>query len=120
MTIKASYADPGCVWGQSEFIFFLRFKKSRVIAPLHTGGPVALSSDGTRLFTCVDTEAHMTDASDGREMCGFEGVGFSGFQVQCLCTLHNNLGFDINHFHGYSSVIDTSCNLLHVLILTRL
>ncbi|KAH9913370.1 U3 small nucleolar RNA-associated protein [Fomitopsis serialis] len=49
------------------------FKKARVIAPLHTEGPVAISQDGTRLFTCVGEEVLMTDIKEGQEMCRFSG-----------------------------------------------
>lgn len=45
-----------------------------MIAPLHTDGPVAVSQDGTRLFTCVGEEALMTDLRDGKELCRFLGV----------------------------------------------
>ncbi|KAF8326651.1 U3 small nucleolar RNA-associated protein [Cantharellus anzutake] len=49
------------------------FKKTRVIEPLHTSGPVAVTSDGTRLFTCIDTEVRMTGVVNGRGICRFEG-----------------------------------------------
>ncbi|EKM61674.1 uncharacterized protein PHACADRAFT_84777 [Phanerochaete carnosa HHB-10118-sp] len=49
------------------------FKKSRVIAPLYTGGPVAITSDGTRLATVVGEEAVLTDVREGREICRFAG-----------------------------------------------
>lgn len=51
-----------------------RFKKSRVIAPLYTGGPVAVTQDGTRLVTCIGEEAVLTDVREGREICRFAGV----------------------------------------------
>ncbi|KZT72878.1 WD40 repeat-like protein [Daedalea quercina L-15889] len=49
------------------------FKKARIIAPLHTEGPVAISQDGTRLFTCVGEEVLMTEIKEGREICRFSG-----------------------------------------------
>ncbi|OBZ79826.1 putative U3 small nucleolar RNA-associated protein 13 [Grifola frondosa] len=49
------------------------FKKSRVIAPLHTAGPVAVTPDGTRLVTCVGEEALLTDVKAGVEICRFAG-----------------------------------------------
>ncbi|TFK56842.1 WD40 repeat-like protein [Heliocybe sulcata] len=49
------------------------FKKSKVIAPLHTGGPVAVTQDGTRLVTCVGEEAVLTDVKSGQEICRFMG-----------------------------------------------
>ncbi|KZT08671.1 WD40 repeat-like protein [Laetiporus sulphureus 93-53] len=49
------------------------YKKARVIAPLHTEGPVAVTQDGTRLFTCVGEEALMTDLKEGKEICRFAG-----------------------------------------------
>lgn len=45
-----------------------------MIAPLHTEGPVAVTQDGTRLFTCVGDEALMTDLKEGKEICRFAGV----------------------------------------------
>ncbi|THG98544.1 hypothetical protein EW026_g3660 [Hermanssonia centrifuga] len=49
------------------------FKKARVIAPLYTGGPVAVTQDGNRLVTCVGEEAVLTDVSAGQEICRFAG-----------------------------------------------
>ncbi|PCH34214.1 WD40 repeat-like protein [Wolfiporia cocos MD-104 SS10] len=49
------------------------FKKARVITPLHTDGPVAVTQDGSKLFTCVGEEALMTDLKEGREICRFSG-----------------------------------------------
>lgn len=57
-------------WADRSF----RFKKSRVIAPLYTGGPVAVTPDGTRLVTVVGEEAVLTDVREGREICRFAGV----------------------------------------------
>lgn len=57
-----------------------RFKKSRTIAPLHTGGPVAVTEDGTRLISCVGEEAILTDLEAGIEICRFVGV--------CYLVLH--------------------------------
>ena len=50
------------------------FKKGRVIAPLHTAGPVALTPDGARLVTCVGEDALLTDVKAGVEICRFLGV----------------------------------------------
>ncbi|KAF7791219.1 hypothetical protein EIP86_002233 [Pleurotus ostreatoroseus] len=49
------------------------FKKARVIPPLYTGGPVAITSDGNRLVTCVGEEAVLTDVQAGTEICRFVG-----------------------------------------------
>ncbi|KAI0783305.1 WD40 repeat-like protein [Abortiporus biennis] len=49
------------------------FKKARVIAPLYTGGPVAITQDGKRLVTCVGEEAVLTDVEEGRKICRFAG-----------------------------------------------
>ncbi|KAH9951002.1 WD40 repeat-like protein [Amylocystis lapponica] len=49
------------------------FKKSRTIAPLYTAGPVAITEDGTKLVTCVGTEAILTDIDAGKEICRFMG-----------------------------------------------
>lgn len=50
------------------------FKKARVVAPLYTGGPVAITLDGERLVTCVGEEAILTDVQQGTEICRFAGV----------------------------------------------
>ncbi|KAH8120064.1 WD40 repeat-like protein [Phellopilus nigrolimitatus] len=44
------------------------YEKSRVVGPLHTGGPVAISSDGLHIVTCVGEEAVLTRLSDGQEL----------------------------------------------------
>ncbi|KAI0361058.1 WD40 repeat-like protein [Trametes cingulata] len=49
------------------------FKKARVIAPLHTAGPVAVTPDGSRLVTCVGEDALLTDVKAGVEICRFAG-----------------------------------------------
>nr|ANC28032.1 WD-repeat protein [Polyporus umbellatus] len=49
------------------------FKKGRVIAPLHTAGPVAVTPDGLRLVTCVGENALLTDVKAGVEICRFAG-----------------------------------------------
>ncbi|KAF8322220.1 WD40 repeat-like protein, partial [Clavulina sp. PMI_390] len=49
------------------------FKKSKVIAPLHTSGPVAITKDGTRLLTCVGEQILCTDIASGVEICRFKG-----------------------------------------------
>ncbi|TBU62177.1 WD40 repeat-like protein [Dichomitus squalens] len=49
------------------------YKKGRVIAPLHTAGPVAITPDGTRLVTCVGEDALLTDIQAGVEICRFAG-----------------------------------------------
>ncbi|OCB85639.1 WD40 repeat-like protein [Sanghuangporus baumii] len=48
-----------------------RYEKARVIGPLHTGGPVALASDGRHVITCVGDEALLTRLSDGTELRRF-------------------------------------------------
>ncbi|KAF9245872.1 U3 small nucleolar RNA-associated protein [Melanogaster broomeanus] len=47
------------------------YKKSRTIAPLHTSGSVAVSSDGSRIVTCVAEEALLTEISSGELLCRF-------------------------------------------------
>ncbi|RPD82176.1 WD40 repeat-like protein [Lentinus tigrinus ALCF2SS1-7] len=49
------------------------FKKGRVVAPLHTAGPVAITPDGSRLVTCVGEDALLTDIKAGVEICRFSG-----------------------------------------------
>lgn len=41
---------------------------------MYTGGPVAVTSDGNRLVTCIGEEAILTDVHEGREICRFAGV----------------------------------------------
>ena len=55
-----------------------RFKKARVIAPLHTAGPVAATPDGSKLVTCVGEDALLTDVKAGVEICRFAGVSSEG------------------------------------------
>lgn len=50
------------------------FKNARSIGPLHTGGPVAITSDGVRLVTCVSEDILLTDISTGAEICRFASV----------------------------------------------
>lgn len=52
----------------------LRFKKGRAIPPLFTGGPVAITSDGQRLITCIGEELLLTNVSTGAQICSFSGV----------------------------------------------
>ncbi|KAG8901786.1 U3 small nucleolar RNA-associated protein 13 [Tulasnella sp. 403] len=49
------------------------FRKSKVIAPLHTAGPFAVSSDGRRLYTTVNDEVILTDVECAAEICRFKG-----------------------------------------------
>ncbi|KAG9050764.1 U3 small nucleolar RNA-associated protein 13 [Tulasnella sp. UAMH 9824] len=49
------------------------FRKTKVISPLHTSGPFAVSSDGRRLVTCVDDEVVLTDVDSASEVCRFKG-----------------------------------------------
>lgn len=51
-----------------------RFKKARTIGPLHTGGPVALTRDGSRILTSIGDEVLLTDVTSGLEICRFAGV----------------------------------------------
>ncbi|KAJ2914778.1 hypothetical protein MD484_g5644, partial [Candolleomyces efflorescens] len=49
------------------------FKKARTIAPLYTGGPVAITPDGLKLATCVEEEIVLTNADTGVELNRFAG-----------------------------------------------
>ncbi|KAF4611752.1 hypothetical protein D9613_004247 [Agrocybe pediades] len=49
------------------------FKKARTIAPLYTSGAVAITSDGTKLVTCVAEDILLTDVESGVEICRFLG-----------------------------------------------
>ena len=55
-------------------LFAPSFKKARTIAPLYTGGPVAITQNGLWLITCVGEEALLTDLQSGAEICRFAGV----------------------------------------------
>jgi hypothetical protein len=54
--------------------YLFRFKNARSIAPLYTSGAVAVTSDGTRLVTCVEEDILLTMVEDGLEICRFLGV----------------------------------------------
>lgn len=45
-----------------------------MIAPLYTGGPVAVTPDGNKLVTCVGEDVVLTDVKAGIEICRFVGV----------------------------------------------
>ena len=62
------------------------FKKGRVVAPLHTAGPVAITPDGSRLVTCVGEVALLTDIKAGVEICRFAGVSGSDFALRSTVT----------------------------------
>ncbi|KAF8634957.1 hypothetical protein AX15_000683 [Amanita polypyramis BW_CC] len=49
------------------------FKNVRTIPPLYTGGPVAVTPDGQRIFTCVGEHALLTSVTTGTVLCSFEG-----------------------------------------------
>ncbi|KIJ66198.1 hypothetical protein HYDPIDRAFT_166510 [Hydnomerulius pinastri MD-312] len=49
------------------------YKKLRTIAPLHTTGSIAVTSDGSRIVTCVAEEALFTDLTTGELLCKFSG-----------------------------------------------
>ncbi|KAF9015672.1 U3 small nucleolar RNA-associated protein [Cyathus striatus] len=49
------------------------FKKARTIAPLYTSGPVAVTSDGSKIVTCVGEDILLTEVDTGIEICRFSG-----------------------------------------------
>ncbi|KAJ6520095.1 U3 small nucleolar RNA-associated protein [Mycena sanguinolenta] len=49
------------------------FKNARTIAPLYTSGPVAVTQNGSKIITCIDESALLTDVSTGVEICRFAG-----------------------------------------------
>ena len=51
------------------------FAPENVIQPIHTGGDVALESEGRILVTCLGEEALLTDLSTGKLLNRLEGVG---------------------------------------------
>lgn len=56
------------------------FEPARVIQPIYTGGPAALSADGRVLATCLGEDALLTDLSTGAFFARIEGVSYP-FQV---------------------------------------
>ncbi|KZO96248.1 WD40 repeat-like protein [Calocera viscosa TUFC12733] len=77
------------------------FKKSRVLGPLHTGGPVALTADGSRIVTVVGEEARLTSVRTGEVICTFRGdtSGVTGLCVsgsgRHLCVFYTSLALRI-------------------------
>ncbi|KAJ6621138.1 WD40 repeat-like protein [Mycena sp. CBHHK59/15] len=49
------------------------FKNARSIAPLYTSGPVAVTQNGSKLITCIEEHALLTDIATGVELCRFAG-----------------------------------------------
>ncbi|KAH8835581.1 U3 small nucleolar RNA-associated protein [Flagelloscypha sp. PMI_526] len=48
------------------------FKKTRSIAPLYTSGPVAVTTDGQRIITCIGDQILLTEIASGTEICRFQ------------------------------------------------
>lgn len=61
-------------------VLYLRYEQGRVIGPLHTGGPVALASDGEHVVTCVGEESLLTRLNDGTELRRFVAVRYKHHQ----------------------------------------
>ncbi|KAJ7161309.1 WD40 repeat-like protein [Mycena crocata] len=49
------------------------FKNARSIAPLYTSGPVAATQNGSKIITCIEEHALLTDVATGVEICRFAG-----------------------------------------------
>ncbi|KAJ7459183.1 U3 small nucleolar RNA-associated protein [Mycena galericulata] len=49
------------------------FKNARSIAPLYTSGPVAATQNGSKIITCIEEHALLTDVPSGIEICRFAG-----------------------------------------------
>jgi U3 small nucleolar RNA-associated protein 13 len=93
------------------------FKKARTIAPLYTGGPVAITRNGLGLITCIEEQALLTDLESGAEICRFAGVRtgllalnltdtVTGHRVY-YSTLYNAIGeasHDLYSLHGASYI----------------
>ncbi|KAL1740774.1 WD40-repeat-containing domain protein [Schizophyllum fasciatum] len=47
------------------------FKKARVVGPVYTGGPVAITQDGARLVTTLSEEVLLSEVASGEEICRF-------------------------------------------------
>jgi hypothetical protein len=82
---------------------FHSFKKARTIGPLYTGGPVALTQDGSRIVTCLGEEILFTNVATGTEICRFEGVRatlsmilFCGI-YGCLCAGYYQCNRTLSH-----------------------
>lgn len=52
-----------------------------MIGPLHTGGPVTVTTDGLHIVTCVGEEAVLTRLSDGQELRRFTAVSESFMNI---------------------------------------
>jgi hypothetical protein len=50
------------------------FRNARSIAPLYTSGPVAATQNGSKIITCIEESALLTDVLTGIEICRFAGV----------------------------------------------
>jgi len=50
------------------------FDPSRVIQPIYTGGPVALSQDGRVLASSLGEEVLLSDLATGEHLARIEGV----------------------------------------------
>ena len=50
------------------------YEKVRAIGPLHTGGPVSVSEDGSHILTCVGEQVVLTRVADGHELRKFNAV----------------------------------------------
>ncbi|KIM31724.1 hypothetical protein M408DRAFT_237363 [Serendipita vermifera MAFF 305830] len=49
----------------------LSYRKTRSIGPLHTEGPVIVTSDAKRIITCLGEQAILTNVETGEEICRF-------------------------------------------------
>lgn len=52
-----------------------RYRKARSIGPLHTEGPIIVTSDAKRIVTCLGDQAILTNVETGEEICRFLSVG---------------------------------------------
>ena len=58
----------------NDIYFLFRFRKSKVIGPLHMSGPLCVSTDAQRIVTCVRDRLLLTDLATGSEICRFATV----------------------------------------------
>ncbi|KAL1664321.1 WD40-repeat-containing domain protein [Schizophyllum commune] len=49
------------------------FKKARVVGPIYTGGPVAITQDAARIVTTLSDEILLTEVSSGEEIYRYPG-----------------------------------------------
>lgn len=65
--------------------FVNSFKVSRTYEPIHTGGKVALSGDGSWLVSTLNEQALVSEVSTGKRLKELVGVSLSYYLFTFLC-----------------------------------